>query len=86
MGLFQRCHVISLNVTCLYLVLKRRNLVMLREKFFKQNGGIMLQQRISTDGGSYDQARVFTIDELKMATNTYDERRIIVNILSTSGT
>ncbi|KAK1416331.1 hypothetical protein QVD17_32120 [Tagetes erecta] len=64
-------------VTCLYLILKKRKLVMLKEKFFKQNGGIMLQQRISGDGGSHDQARVFTIDELKRATNNYDESRII---------
>ncbi|KAF5795423.1 putative protein kinase RLK-Pelle-WAK family [Helianthus annuus] len=66
-----------ITVTWLYLVLKRRKLVMLREKFFKQNGGIMLQQRISGNGGSRDQARVFTIEELKRATNNYDESRII---------
>ncbi|KAD2804491.1 hypothetical protein E3N88_37868 [Mikania micrantha] len=51
--------------------------MMLRENFFKQNGGIMLQQRISRDGGSHDQAKVFTIEELKRATNNYDESRII---------
>ncbi|KAJ0715278.1 putative protein kinase RLK-Pelle-WAK family [Helianthus annuus] len=66
-----------ITVTWLYLVLKRRKLMMLREKFFEQNGGIMLQQRISGDGGSHDQARVFTIEELKRATNNYDESRII---------
>uniref|UniRef100_A0A251U5I6 Putative EGF-like domain-containing protein n=1 Tax=Helianthus annuus TaxID=4232 RepID=A0A251U5I6_HELAN len=66
-----------ITITWLYLVLKRRKLVMLREKFFKQNGGIMLQQRISGNGGSHDQARVFTIEELKRATNNYDESRII---------
>ncbi|KAJ0954473.1 putative protein kinase RLK-Pelle-WAK family [Helianthus annuus] len=66
-----------ITVTWLYLVLKRRKLVILREKFFKQNGGIMLQQRISGNGGSRDQARVFTIEELKKATNNYDESRII---------
>ncbi|KAM0047264.1 putative protein kinase RLK-Pelle-WAK family [Helianthus debilis subsp. tardiflorus] len=64
-------------VTWLYLIHKKRKLMMLREKFFKQNGGIMLQQRISGDRGSRDQARVFTIDELKKATNNYDDTRII---------
>ncbi|KAD2804485.1 hypothetical protein E3N88_37862 [Mikania micrantha] len=64
-------------VTWLYLILKKRKLIMLREKFFKQNGGIMLQQRISRDGGSHDQAKVFTIEELKRATNNYDDSRII---------
>ncbi|KAK9063846.1 hypothetical protein SSX86_017718 [Deinandra increscens subsp. villosa] len=63
--------------TWLYLILKKRKLVMLREKFFKQNGGIMLQQRISRDGSSNGQAKVFGIEELKKATNNYDESRII---------
>ncbi|KAJ0662719.1 putative protein kinase RLK-Pelle-WAK family [Helianthus annuus] len=64
-------------VTWSYFGLKKRRLMILREKFFRQNGGIMLQQRISGDGGSRDQARVFTINELKNATNNYDESRII---------
>ncbi|KAJ0662724.1 putative protein kinase RLK-Pelle-WAK family [Helianthus annuus] len=64
-------------ITWLYLLHKKRKLMTMREKFFKQNGGIMLQQRISGDGGSHDQARVFTIEELKKATNNYDESRII---------
>ncbi|KAJ0662726.1 putative protein kinase RLK-Pelle-WAK family [Helianthus annuus] len=64
-------------ITWLYLLHKKRKLMTMREKFFKQNGGIMLQQRISGDGGSHDQARVFMIEELKKATNNYDESRII---------
>ncbi|XP_076882615.1 wall-associated receptor kinase 2-like [Bidens hawaiensis] len=65
------------SVTWLYFGIKKHRLIILREKFFKQNGGIMLQQRISGDGGSHDQAKVFTIEELKKATNNYDESRII---------
>ncbi|KAK1416329.1 hypothetical protein QVD17_32118 [Tagetes erecta] len=64
-------------VTCLYLIRRKRKLVKLREKFFTQNGGMMLQRRISGNGGSQDQASVFTIEELKTATNNYDESRII---------
>ncbi|KAK9063848.1 hypothetical protein SSX86_017720 [Deinandra increscens subsp. villosa] len=64
-------------VTWLYLVLKKRKLITLRENFFKQNGGIMLQQRISGDGSSQNQAKVFSIEELKKATNNYDESKII---------
>ncbi|KAI3778652.1 hypothetical protein L2E82_08034 [Cichorium intybus] len=64
-------------VNWLYFGLKKRKLMKLREKFFKQNGGIMLQQRISGDGGSHDQVKVFTIEELKTATNNYHESRII---------
>ncbi|KAI3734223.1 hypothetical protein L6452_13687 [Arctium lappa] len=65
-------------IAWLYLGLKKRKLILLKEKFFRQNGGIMLQQRISGEGGSHhDQAKVFTIEELKRATNNYDETRII---------
>jgi len=64
-------------VNWLYFGLKKRKLMLLREKFFRQNGGIMLQQRISRDKGAQDQAKVFTIEELKRATNNYDESRVI---------
>ncbi|KAD2804487.1 hypothetical protein E3N88_37864 [Mikania micrantha] len=64
-------------VAWLYFILKKRKFMMLKEKFFKQNGGIMLQQRISGNGSSHDQAKVFTIEELKRATNNYDESKII---------
>ncbi|MFS8001126.1 putative protein kinase RLK-Pelle-WAK family [Helianthus anomalus] len=64
-------------ITLLYLLHKKRKLMTMREKLFKQNGGILLQQRISGDVGSHDQARVFTIEELKKATNNYDESRNI---------
>lgn len=65
-------------IAWLYLGFKERKLIMLKEKFFRQNGGIMLKQRISGEGSSHhDQAKVFTIDELKKATNNYDETRII---------
>ncbi|KAJ9554243.1 hypothetical protein OSB04_018288 [Centaurea solstitialis] len=65
-------------IAWLYLGLKKRKLIKLKEKFFRQNGGILLQQRISGEGGSHhDRAKVFTIEELKRATNNYDETRII---------
>ncbi|KAL8218506.1 hypothetical protein R6Q57_021879 [Mikania cordata] len=64
-------------VTWLYFGLKKRKLMILREKFFRQNGGIMLQQRLSGEKGAHDQAKIFTMEELKRATNNYDESRII---------
>ncbi|PWA62127.1 serine/threonine-protein kinase, active site protein [Artemisia annua] len=68
---------ILIFVTWLYLGVKKRRLMILREKFFRQNGGTMLQQRISGNGCSHDQAKVFTAEELKRATNNYEESRII---------
>nr|XP_043613553.1 putative wall-associated receptor kinase-like 16 [Erigeron canadensis] len=64
-------------VTWVYVGVKKRKVMMLREKFFKQNGGIMLQQRISKDGGSHDRFRLFTMKDLNKATNNYDESKII---------
>ncbi|GKE71829.1 serine/threonine-protein kinase, active site protein, partial [Tanacetum coccineum] len=70
--------VLLILVTWAYVGIKKRKHMKLREKFFKQNGGIMLQQRISGDGGSRDRQKVlFSTKELKRATNNYDASRII---------
>nr|XP_043626860.1 wall-associated receptor kinase 2-like [Erigeron canadensis] len=64
-------------VTWVYVGVKKHKVMMLREKFFKQNGGIMLQQRISKDGGSHNRFKLFTMKELNKATDNYDESNII---------
>ncbi|KAI4323924.1 hypothetical protein L6164_023497 [Bauhinia variegata] len=61
-----------------YLVYQKRKLVILKEKFFKQNGGLILQQQLSTrEGSSKSTTQIFTAEELKKATNNYDEKLII---------
>ena len=49
----------------------------MREKYFQQNGGTLLQQQIDSHHGSRKRATIFTAEELKKATNDYDEERII---------
>ncbi|KAM7518803.1 hypothetical protein LguiB_017765 [Lonicera macranthoides] len=61
----------------IYLILKKRKLMKQRELFFKKNGGFMLKQQLSKQVGSVEKARVFTVEDLKRATNNYDEIRII---------
>jgi len=61
----------------LYFVHKKRKLIQLKESFFRQNGGLILEQQLSKQQGSKDTAKIFTTDELKKATNNYDESRII---------
>nr|POE55780.1 wall-associated receptor kinase 5 [Quercus suber] len=61
----------------LYLIIKKRNLIKLKEKFFKQNGGLVLQYQLSRQESSTETAKIFTIEELKKATNNYDETLII---------
>jgi serine/threonine protein kinase len=57
--------------------LKKRSLVKLKEHFFQQNGGLLLQQQIAKHGGSAGTPKVFTIEELNKATNNFNEGRIL---------
>ncbi|XP_059631699.1 wall-associated receptor kinase 3-like [Cornus florida] len=49
----------------------------LREKFFQQNGGLMLQQQLSQLDSSTETAKIFTKEEVKKATNNFSEREIV---------
>jgi serine/threonine protein kinase len=57
--------------------LKRRKLLKLKENFFKQNGGLMLQQQLSSHRGSVESNKIFSAEELKKATNNYDKSRVL---------
>jgi serine/threonine protein kinase len=58
----------------IYLGLKRRTL---QEKFFQQNGGLLLQQQLSNHRGVVETATIFSAEELKKATNNYDKARVL---------
>ncbi|KAI5354559.1 hypothetical protein L3X38_007454 [Prunus dulcis] len=60
-----------------YLGLKKRKLIKLKKHYFQQNGGLMLQKQLLRPEGSIDTTKIFTEEELKMATNNFDESRII---------
>ena len=61
----------------LYFVIKKRRLVKLKEKYFRRNGGLILQQQLSSEEGSSETFKIFTAKELKKATSYYDESKII---------
>ncbi|XP_010256258.1 PREDICTED: putative wall-associated receptor kinase-like 16 [Nelumbo nucifera] len=61
----------------LYYTIKKRKLIKLRQKFFQQNGGLLLQQQISSRRGVSDIAKIFSEEDLKKATNNFDESHII---------
>ncbi|XP_059631722.1 wall-associated receptor kinase 2-like [Cornus florida] len=69
--------VLLVGFTWLYLGIKKRKLIRLKEKFFQQNGGLMLQQQLSRREGSTETAKIFTAEELKKATDNYSEDRIV---------
>ncbi|KAL6962273.1 hypothetical protein U1Q18_037229 [Sarracenia purpurea var. burkii] len=64
----------------LYWIYRKRNLIKLKEKFFRQNGGLMLQQKLSNsrqERSTQELIRIFTSEELKQATDNYDKTRIV---------
>uniref|UniRef100_A0A5B6Z4J8 Putative wall-associated receptor kinase 2-like n=1 Tax=Davidia involucrata TaxID=16924 RepID=A0A5B6Z4J8_DAVIN len=61
----------------IYWIVKKKRLRKLRENFFQQNGGIMFQQQLLRHEASVETARIFTTEDLKKATNNYDESRVI---------
>ncbi|XP_016455653.1 wall-associated receptor kinase 2-like [Nicotiana tabacum] len=64
-------------ITWLYFSIKKRKLMRVREKFFQQNGGLLLKHRISTNEGGLKATKIFTAEELKKATNSYANDRIL---------
>ncbi|XP_049400256.1 putative wall-associated receptor kinase-like 16 [Solanum stenotomum] len=65
------------GISWLYFSIKKRKLIKVREKFFQQNGGLLLKHRISTKEGGVEATRIFTLEELKKATNNYANDRIL---------
>ncbi|XP_077216123.1 putative wall-associated receptor kinase-like 16 [Tasmannia lanceolata] len=59
----------------IYWGLRKIKLIKLKEKFFQQNGGLLLQEKISShESGT---TKIFTEEELRRATDNYDQNRII---------
>ncbi|XP_028063149.1 putative wall-associated receptor kinase-like 16 [Camellia sinensis] len=68
---------IVIAITWLYFSIKKRKRFKLREKFFEQNGGMLMKQQISSNQGGVESSKIFTADELEKATNNYAEDRIL---------
>ncbi|XP_025606432.1 wall-associated receptor kinase 5 [Arachis hypogaea] len=68
---------IFVGTSLLYLTHQKRKFIKLKEKFFKQNGGLLLLQQLSSREESSHTIQIFTAKELKKATNNYDENLII---------
>ncbi|PIN20961.1 Serine/threonine protein kinase [Handroanthus impetiginosus] len=58
---------------------RKRNLKNRRKKFFKQNGGLLLQQQTSIQEGQtiLGNTRIFNAKELEIATDRFNESRIL---------
>ncbi|XLR40092.1 hypothetical protein S83_024752 [Arachis hypogaea] len=76
--------IVSLSILVLFVAsfnaycgLRKRKLNKLKEQFFQQNGGLLLQQKIAKHRGSIETTKIFSIEELKKATNNFDEVKIL---------
>ncbi|CAA3033586.1 wall-associated receptor kinase 2-like [Olea europaea subsp. europaea] len=61
----------------LYKVVKKRQEQKCKQKFFKRNGGLLLQKQVSTNEGLVEKTRLFTAKELSKATDQFNESRIL---------
>ncbi|XP_026390635.1 wall-associated receptor kinase 5-like [Papaver somniferum] len=69
---------LAIGGSWLYFSLRKRNEILLKAKFFHKNGGLFLKQQISSQESSGESsAKIFTADELKLATQNYDEKLIL---------
>ncbi|KAK4265727.1 hypothetical protein QN277_026744 [Acacia crassicarpa] len=56
---------------------KQRALKQLKRQYFEQNGGNYMLQQLYQQQGHTNRTKIFTEDELKIATNNFDESRIL---------
>ncbi|KAG4128368.1 hypothetical protein ERO13_D09G016600v2 [Gossypium hirsutum] len=61
----------------MYKALKRKPKTLLKQKFFKRNGGLLLQQHLSSNEGNVEKIKLFTSKEMEKATDSYNENRIL---------
>jgi hypothetical protein len=54
---------------------QKRKLTREKERFFQQNGGLLLYEKIRSK--QIDTVRIFTTEELELATNNFDSSREI---------
>ncbi|KAK7303599.1 hypothetical protein RJT34_14509 [Clitoria ternatea] len=48
-----------------------------RERFFKQNGGLLLEQRLSSGEVNVDKVKLFSLRDLKKATDRFNVNRVL---------
>ncbi|KAK3141305.1 hypothetical protein QOZ80_4BG0332110 [Eleusine coracana subsp. coracana] len=66
-----------LGVTKITSKLKEQRAMKLREKLFKRNHGLLLQQLISSNEDIAEKLKIFSLEELEQATNKFDQNRIL---------
>ncbi|KAK8276750.1 hypothetical protein V6Z12_D10G221100 [Gossypium hirsutum] len=60
-----------------FLILVRRKYIKLKQKLFERNGGLLFQKKMSSNEGGLDKAKLFSSKELEIATDQFNENRIL---------
>ncbi|OWM78796.1 hypothetical protein CDL15_Pgr002967 [Punica granatum] len=61
----------------MYKLIKKRSEAKLKEKFFKRNGGMILQQQLTSPDGNVEKSKLFNSKELEKATDYFNKDRIL---------
>ncbi|KAK3405663.1 hypothetical protein EUGRSUZ_K01894 [Eucalyptus grandis] len=61
----------------LYNFMKRRKEIKLKERYFKQNGGLLLQQQLCSSETNVDKNKLFNSKDLEKATDNFNKNRIL---------
>ncbi|KAL6655395.1 hypothetical protein ACP70R_006221 [Stipagrostis hirtigluma subsp. patula] len=67
--------VLVFAVTCTYLIRERRKLHRIKQKYFRQHGGLLLFEEMKSQQGVA--FKIFPEEELQQATNCFDEQQVI---------
>ncbi|TYI62111.1 hypothetical protein E1A91_D10G222200v1 [Gossypium mustelinum] len=80
------CQGICLSIVFLFLIagvwwfhkiLQKRKYIKLKQELFERNGGLLFQKKMSSNEGGLDKAKLFSSKELEIATDQYNENRIL---------
>ncbi|CAL5051304.1 unnamed protein product [Urochloa decumbens] len=74
-GLSATVVILVIAITCSYLIRERRKLANIKEKYFRQHGGLLLLEQISSGQGTT--FTIFTEAELMEATEQFDDRNVL---------
>ncbi|BAS88784.1 Os04g0365100, partial [Oryza sativa Japonica Group] len=71
--------ILLLSLSVVFLIRKQRSDIQrqLRKKYFQKNKGLLLEQLISSDERASDSTKIFSLEELKEATNNFDPTRVL---------
>ncbi|KAI9181978.1 hypothetical protein LWI28_020732 [Acer negundo] len=76
-GLGFLCLLLLIGAWRLHIIIKRRKDIKLKDKYFKRNGGLLLQQQLTSSDGKVDRSKLFNSKELDKATDHFNVDRIL---------